>query len=73
MLLEIANAPADATSNEMNGLKARITAQDLLFRVRVIATEMRQRTRTDRETGDRITRKAPDFVGRTFRSGTGDR
>lgn len=54
VLLEIANAPADVTSNELSDLKARITAQDLLFRVRVIASEMRNRTRTDREAGDRL-------------------
>ena len=52
VLLEIANAPADVTSNELSDLKSRITAQDLLFRVRVIASEMRQRARTDREAGD---------------------
>lgn len=52
VLLEIANAPADVTSNELSDLKDRITAQDLLFRVRVIASEMRHRTRTDREAGD---------------------
>ena len=52
VLQEIANAPADVTSNELSDLKSRITAQDLLFRVRVIAWEMRQRTRTDREAGD---------------------
>ncbi len=53
VLQEIANAPADVTSNELSDLKARITAQDLLFRVRVIASEMRNRTRNDREAGDR--------------------
>jgi anti-sigma factor RsiW len=54
VLLEIANAPADVTSNELSDLKSRITAQDLLFRVRVIASEMRNRTRSDREAGDRL-------------------
>ena len=54
VLLEIANAPADVTSNELSDLKDRITAQDLLFRVRVIASEMRNRTRPDREAGDRL-------------------
>lgn len=54
VLLEIANAPADVTSNELSDLKARITAQDLLFRVRVIASEMRNRTRTDREASNRL-------------------
>lgn len=59
VLLEIANAPADVTSNELTDLKSRITAQDLLFRVRVIASEMRNRTRTDREAGDRLPQRPP--------------
>ena len=59
VLLEIANAPADATSKELTDLKARIAAQDLLFRVRVTASEMRQRREPDRETGDRLPRRAP--------------
>ena len=54
VLLEIANAPADVTSNELSDLKDRITAQDLLFRVRVIASEMRNRTEPGREAGDRL-------------------
>lgn len=57
MLLEIANAPADATSNELTDLQSRITTEDLLFRVRVIASEMRQRTLNDREAGDRVPQK----------------
>ncbi len=57
VLLEIANAPADATSNELTGLQSRITTEDLLFRVRVIASEMRQRTLNDREAGDRVPQK----------------
>jgi len=59
VLLEIANAPADVTSNELTDLKHRITTQDLLFRVRVIASEMRHRTRTDREAGDRLPQRPP--------------
>ncbi|MFA5910283.1 MAG: zf-HC2 domain-containing protein [Vicinamibacterales bacterium] len=59
VLLEIANAPADVTSNELSDLKSRITAQDLLFRVRVIASEMRNRTRSDREAGDRPPQRLP--------------
>jgi len=54
VLLEIANAPADVTSNELSDLKDRISAQDLLFRVRVIASEMRNRTQPGREAGDRL-------------------
>ncbi len=57
VLLESANAPADATSNELTGLQSRITTEDLLFRVRVIASEMRQRTLNDREAGDRVPQK----------------
>jgi hypothetical protein len=60
VLLEIANAPANASSNELTDLQSRITTEDLLFRLRVIASEMRQRTRTDREAGDRLPqRKMP--------------
>ena len=59
VLLEIANAPADVTSNQLSDLKDRITAQDLLFRVRVVASEMRNRTRTDREAGDRPPQRPP--------------
>ena len=59
VLLEIANAPADASSNELTDLQSRITTEDLLFRLRVIASEMRQRTRTDREAGDPTMRRMP--------------
>jgi hypothetical protein len=45
------DAPVNAPSDELTDLQSRITAEDLLFRVRVIASEMRQRTR-DRSTGD---------------------
>jgi anti-sigma factor RsiW len=59
VLMEIANAPANASSNDLTDLQSRITTQDLLFRLRVIASEMRQRTRTDREAGDRLPQKMP--------------
>lgn len=58
VLLEIANAPKDVTSGEIAELKTRIETQDLLFRVRVIASEMRQRNQ-NRGTGDRVGLKAP--------------
>lgn len=58
LLLEIANAPANASSNELTDLQSRITTEDLLFRVRVIASEMRQRNR-DRSTGDRASQRMP--------------
>ena len=57
LLLEIANAPADATSNELTDLQSRITTEDLVFRVRVVAQEMRQRMQSDRETGGRVPAK----------------
>ena len=59
VLLEIANAPANATSNDLTDLQSRITREDLLFRLRVIASEMRQRQRQDREAGDPLPRKMP--------------
>lgn len=59
VLLEIANAPANASSNELTDLQSRITADDLLFRLRVIASEMRQRTVNDRATGGRLLQRMP--------------
>jgi len=59
VLLEVANAPANASSNDLSDLQSRITTEDLLFRLRVIASEMRQRTRNDREAGDRPVRRLP--------------
>jgi hypothetical protein len=58
VLLEIANAPKDMTSGEISDLKTRIETEDLLFRVRVIASEMRQRNQ-NRGTSDRPALKAP--------------
>jgi anti-sigma factor RsiW len=57
VLLEIANSPANASSNDLTDLQSRITDEDLLFRVRVIASEMRRRTLNDREAGDRAPQK----------------
>lgn len=57
VLLEIANSPANASSNDLTDLQSRITDEDLLFRVRVIASEMRRRTVNDRETSDRAPQK----------------
>ena len=59
VLMEIANAPANASSNDLTDLQSRITTEDLLFRLRVIASEMRQRTKTDREAGDPSLRRTP--------------
>ena len=57
VLLEIANSPANASSNDLTDLQSRITDDDLLFRLRVIASEMRRRTLNDREAGDRLPQK----------------
>ena len=57
VLMEIANAPANASSNDLTDLQSRITDEDLLFRLRVIASEMRQRTLNGREAGDRVPQK----------------
>jgi len=59
VLLEIANAPVDVTSNDLTDLQSRITREDLLFRLRVIAQEMRQRNQIDRGTGDRVPQRQP--------------
>ena len=59
VLLEVANAPPNASSNDLTDLQSRITTEDLLFRLRVIASEMRQRNQTDREAGDRIPPRLP--------------
>ena len=59
VLLEVANAPANASSNDLTDLQSRITTEDLLFRLRVIASEMRQRNKTDREAGDRPAQRLP--------------
>ena len=59
VLLEIANGPADVTSNDLTDLQSRITREDLLFRLRVIASEMRQRNLNDRATGDQLPRRMP--------------
>jgi hypothetical protein len=42
VLVEIANGPTDAPE-ELNRLRQRIGEQDLVFRVRVVAREMRER------------------------------
>lgn len=58
VLLEIANSPVRASSNDLTDLQSRISDEDLLFRVRVIASEMRRRTTlNDREAGDRAPQK----------------
>jgi hypothetical protein len=45
VLLELANAPADAPSIDLTALRERIESRGLLFRVRVVQSEMRERER----------------------------
>lgn len=43
VLVEVANGPADAAPAELARLRQRIDDQDLVFRVRVVAREMKER------------------------------
>jgi hypothetical protein len=54
MLLEIANAPADASAEELDALRARIEARGLLFRVRVVHSEMQERERQEAHRAHRV-------------------
>jgi hypothetical protein len=45
VLLEIANTPRDATAGDLEALRQRIDARGLLFKVRVVHSEMRERER----------------------------
>jgi hypothetical protein len=45
VLLEIANTPEDASRTDLEALRARIAAGGLLFKVRVVHSEMRERER----------------------------
>jgi len=45
VLIEIANTPEDASKTEIDALRARIASRGLLFRVRVVNSEMRLRER----------------------------
>lgn len=45
VLVEIANGPDVETSNDLSEIRARISDQDLIFRLRVMTAEMRARDR----------------------------
>lgn len=47
VLLEIANAPPDVSARELEALRADIEQRGILFRVRVVASEMRARGQQD--------------------------
>lgn len=53
VLLEIANAPPDVSARELAALRADIEQRGILFRVRVVASEMRAREQQD-VTGTRV-------------------
>jgi hypothetical protein len=50
VLVEIANGSEDETSNDLSGVRMRISNQDLIFRLRVMTAEMRERERRARPT-----------------------
>jgi hypothetical protein len=45
VLQEIANAPSDVSTRELDALRAQIESRGLLFRVRVVQSEVRERER----------------------------
>jgi hypothetical protein len=45
VLVEVANGPPDTTPQELSDLRTRINEQDLVFRLRVVAAELRERER----------------------------
>ena len=47
VLVEIANAPPDVSARELEALRADIEQRGILFRVRVVASEMRAREQKD--------------------------
>jgi small-conductance mechanosensitive channel len=50
VLVEIANGPEVVSSNDLSEVRARITDQDLIFRLRVMTAEMQARERRARPT-----------------------
>jgi hypothetical protein len=50
VLVEIANGPDAGTSNDLSEVRTRISAQDLIFRLRVTTAEMRAREQRARPT-----------------------
>ena len=51
VLLEIANAPSDVSPTDLAALRERIESRGLLFRVRVVQSEMQERERNARVIG----------------------
>jgi hypothetical protein len=50
VLVDVANGPPDGSSNDLTDVRTRISEQDLVFRLRVAASEMRERERRTRPT-----------------------
>ena len=47
LLVELATSPDDMSSEDMEGVQQRIAAEDLLFKVRVVSSAIRQRQKTE--------------------------
>jgi hypothetical protein len=53
VLLEIANSPSQLSAEELEDIRARIEAQELIFKVRVLGSQLRQRERVfERQLGE---------------------
>jgi hypothetical protein len=50
VLVEVANGPEVETSKDLSAVRERISDQDLIFRLRLVAAEMRSREQRDRPT-----------------------
>lgn len=59
VLVELANGPAETPSSELGELRLRLDEADLLFKVRVVGSRLRQETRTRQRSGE-TTRAAQD-------------
>ena len=52
VLVELANGPAGTPSSELGELRLRLDEADLLFKVRVVGSRLRQETRTRQRSGE---------------------
>jgi hypothetical protein len=50
VLVEVANESPDASSNDLSNVRARISDQDLIARLRIATAELRERERRERPT-----------------------
>jgi hypothetical protein len=52
VLVELSHGPAETPSSELGELRLRLDEADLLFKVRVVGTRLREETRTQQRTGE---------------------